>query len=225
MERGFDDLLDAVLVQVPFEGWSQAAMDAGAAEIGLTPAEARALAPRGPVGLAAAWHRRGDEKMLELLSATDLGQMRFRDRVALAVRFRLEGADREVVRRGTTLFALPQHAAEGSRLIWGTADAIWQALGDTSDDLNWYTKRLSLSGVIGSVVLYWLGDTSEGRARSWAFLDRRIEDVMRIETLKARAQENPLLRRAMASKLNPLSHIHAPRPKPAQDWPGRWSAE
>ncbi len=32
----------------------------------------------------------------------------------------------------STLFALPQHAADGARAIWGTADAIWTALGDTS---------------------------------------------------------------------------------------------
>jgi ubiquinone biosynthesis protein COQ9 len=219
MERGFDELLDAMLAQVPFDGWSRAAMDAAAAAIGLSPAEARALAPRGPVGLAAAWHRRGDDRMLELLAATDLGAMRFRDRIALAVRFRLDGTDTELARRAAALYALPQHAAEGSRLLWGTADAIWKALGDASDDINWYTKRLSLAGVLGAVSLYWLGDTSEGRVKTWAFLDRRIEDVMRIETVKARLRDNPLLRRAMESKLNPLNHVHAPRHQ--GDWPGR----
>ena len=67
-----------------------------------------------------------------------------------------------MVRRGTTLFALPHHAAEGAKLIWGTADAIWTALGDTSDDVNWYTKRATLSAVYGSVVLFWLGETEAG---------------------------------------------------------------
>ena len=39
--------------------------------------------------------------------------------------FRIEAADdKEVVRRGTTLFALPHHAADGARAIWGTADTV-----------------------------------------------------------------------------------------------------
>ncbi len=90
--------------------------------------------------------------------------MRYRDRVAPAVRFRLEAVDatRKRCGAGTTLFALPQHAADGARAIWGTADAIWTALGDTSRDVNWYTKRATLSGVYASTVLYWLGDDSIG---------------------------------------------------------------
>jgi hypothetical protein len=58
----------------------------------------------------------------------------------------------------------------------------------TSDDLNWYSKRAILSGVYSSTVLYWLGDQSAGHAATWAFLDRRIEDVMRFETLKKAAE-------------------------------------
>ena len=92
--------------------------------------------------------------------------MRFRDKVAHAVRLRLDAVtDKEAVRRGSALFALPHMAPIGSKLIWGTADAIWTALGDTSDDVNYYTKRATLSAVYGAVVLFWLGDdTDEGQA-------------------------------------------------------------
>ncbi|MCR8724270.1 COQ9 family protein [Frigidibacter sp. ROC022] len=216
-----DTFLDAVLRQVPFEGFSQAAIDAAAAELGLSREQARALAPRGPVGLAAAYHKRGDAQMLDRLAKADLSDLKFRERIALAVRLRLEDADRELVRRGTTLFALPQHAVEGARLIWGTADAIWSALGDTSEDVNWYSKRLTLSGVISATVLYWLGDASEGAADSWAFLDRRIEDVMRIETAKARMREVPGLARLFDSPLNPLNKLHKPAKAP-EGYPGKW---
>jgi hypothetical protein len=72
---------------------------------------------------------------------------------------------KEAVRRGATLFALPIHAADGARALWETADAIWTALGDTSDDLNWYSKRAILSGVYSSTVLYWLGDQSAEHSR------------------------------------------------------------
>jgi ubiquinone biosynthesis protein COQ9 len=94
--------------------------------------------------------------------------------------------------------ALPAYAGEGARAMWQTADAIWNTLGDTSQDGNWYSKRALLSGVYGSTVLYWLGDTSEGASETWAFLDRRIENVMRIEKAKAQVEGNAVLRAIFA---------------------------
>lgn len=213
-------LLDAALPHVAFDGWSQAAFDAAVAETGTDPAAARAACKRGAVDLAVAWHRRGDRALADWLATADLSAMKFRERVAAASRHRIETGDREIVRRGTALFALPQHMAEGAGLIWATADTIWTGLGDASDDLNWYTKRLTLSGVISSTVLFWLGDTSEGAERSWAFLDRRIEDVMRFETFKARARENKLIAGLMDHPLNPLTRVRAPRRGPPPGFPG-----
>jgi ubiquinone biosynthesis protein COQ9 len=180
-----DQLLDAALMHVPFDGWSPATFNAAIKDSGLDPALARAVCPRGAVDLAVAYHRRGDAKMLEGLAQADLSELRFRDRIAKGVRLRLEAGDREAIRRGSTLFALPHHAPEGAGLIWETSDKIWTALGDTSDDVNWYSKRATLSGVYSATLLYWLGDASEGHQATWSFLDRRIDDVMQIEKLKA----------------------------------------
>ncbi len=216
-------LLDAALVHVPFDGWTEACFRAAIADTGIDPALARAVCPRGALDLALAYHARCDLAMLERLKVADLSAMRFRDRIAAAVRFRLEAADRELVRRGATLFALPHHAAEGARAIWNTCDQIWTALGDSSDDVNWYTKRATLSGVYSSTVLYWLGDTSAGHQATWAFLDRRIEDVMRIETLKARVRENPALKPLLAVPNWFLGHIKAPARRPGSDLPGSLS--
>ena len=116
---------------------------------------------------------------------------RFRDRVADALWRRVCASDPELVRAGASVMALPQNAALGARLVWETADTVWTALGDRSDDVNWWTKRATLSSVWGAVVLYWLGDYSEGRADTRAFIDRRIDDVMRFEKLKAAARRVP----------------------------------
>lgn len=189
-----DRLLDAALAHVPFDGWSAMSFDAAVADAGLEPVLAQGLCPRGAVDLAVAYHKRGDARMLARLAQTDLEEMRYSARVVAAVRYRLEAVeDKELVRRGLTLFALPQFAPEGARLIWGTCDAIWAALGDSSQDLNWYTKRATLSGVYSSAVLYWLGDGSEGHEATWAFLDRRIDDVMKIEKAKHALGQNRLL--------------------------------
>ncbi len=221
-----DRLLDAALVHVPFDGWSEATFRAAAADAGMDPARARALFPRGALGMAVAWHRRGDDLMAERLRQADLSALRYTEKVAKAVRLRIEAIeDKEILRRSMALFALPQHAAEGARLLWGTADRIWRELGDTSDDINWYSKRAILSGVYGATVLYWLGDTSEGHAATWAFLDRRMEGVTRFEKTKAKLRENPLTGRLMELPERMLGNIRAPSATPRDDLPGRWTGE
>ena len=215
-----DRLLAAALRHVPFDGWSEDTFRAAVSEAGVDPVVARGVCPRGALDLAVAYHRQGDAKMTEAMRTSDLSGLRYSEKVARAVRLRIEATEREVVRRGTTLFALPQHAPEGARLIWGTADAIWTALGDTSDDLNWYSKRAILSGVYGSTVLYWLGDESEGRAATWAFLDRRIENVMQFEKAKAKARENRALRPLTDIAERLFSSVR--KPPATDDLPGRW---
>ena len=144
-----EKLLDAALSHVPFDGWSETTMRAAIVDTGIDPTVARALFPRGAVDLALAYHRRGDALMEQAMAQADLGTMRYRDRVAFAVRKRLEAVeDREVVRRGTTLFSLPLYAADGARAIWGTADRIWTALGDTSDDTRHDDLRGRIPGAL-----------------------------------------------------------------------------
>ena len=211
MEAARTRLLDAALPHVAFDGWSETAFKAALADSGTAPGLARALFPRGGVDLALAYHRRGDDQMRMALAATDLAALRFRDRIASAVRLRLDHADREILRRGAALFALPRHASDGAAAIWGTADAIWTALGDPSRDLNWYTKRASLSAVYAATLLYWLGDDSPGQQATWDFLDRRIENVMRFEGIKARFRENPLGKALLAGPLKILERVRAPQ--------------
>jgi ubiquinone biosynthesis protein COQ9 len=214
-----DALLDAALAHVAFDGWSDETFAAGAEDAGLSLADARGLAPRGALDLAMAYHRRGDREMVTRMENVDLSGMRYSERVAAALKFRIDVmTDREAVRRATTLFALPMHAADGAKLVWETADHIWTALGDTSEDGNWYTKRATLSAVWGSVVLYWLGDDSPDYGKTSDFIDRRIENVMQIETLKGRMQQNPLTKPLMELQNTILGRMSAP--KTPRDVPG-----
>jgi ubiquinone biosynthesis protein COQ9 len=224
-ETAKDALLQAALTHVPFDGWSETTFQAAIRDAGQSPSVARAVCPRGAVDLAIAFHKAGDEAMLARLKTMDFSEMKFRDRIATAVRLRLQAIeDKEAVRRGATLFALPVYAADGAKLVWGTCDAIWNTLGDTSDDVNWYTKRATLSGVYSATVLYWLGDDSPDNMATWAFLDRRIADVMKIEEIKARARKSPTLSRLMAGPNWVLSHVKAPTRMPKMDLPGSWTA-
>ncbi|MCG3269248.1 COQ9 family protein [Yoonia sp. I 8.24] len=214
-------LLDAILPHVVFDGWSPAALAMAAKDIGLD--DPAAICPRGAVDLAIAFHQQGDAAMVASLATADLSDMRFRDKVAMAIRLRLAAVDdKEVVRRGTTLFAMPHMAADGTKLIWGTADAIWTALGDTSQDANWYSKRMTLTAVYAAVVLYWLGDESLDGEATDAFIDRRIEGVMQFEKVKARVKANPLFKPLTGPLDRILAGVKAPSAAARDDLPGVW---
>jgi ubiquinone biosynthesis protein COQ9 len=185
-----DRLIEAALQHVIFDGMSDRAVEQGARDIGMTAALARVHLPRGGVDLAAAYHRRGDAALRADLAANP-PQGRFRDRVVEAVMRRLALSDREMARAGAVVFALPQNAALGARLVWESADAIWEGLGDESRDVNWYSKRATLATVYGATVLYWLGDGSPEAEETRAFLTRRVEGVMRFEKFKGRMAALP----------------------------------
>lgn len=217
------ELLQAAKPHVAFDGWTHTTFRAAQLDADISPGLAKAACPRGAVDLAIAFHEEGDAAMVERLTTEDLSALRYSQKVAAGVRFRLEAVeDKELVRRGVTLFALPNYAPDGARLIWGTADAIWTALGDTSNDLNWYSKRAILSGVYSSTVLYWLGDDSPEHEATWAFLDRRIDGVMQIEKLKSTLRRNPIL----AGLIDGPAAFFGKRSRDGtaqQDMPGRWS--
>ncbi|MEM8978008.1 MAG: COQ9 family protein [Pseudomonadota bacterium] len=214
-------LLEAILMHVPFDGWSQAAFNAAIRDTELAPGLAKSTCPRGAVDLAVAFHQMGDASMVKSLRSASLADMKIREKVTFAVRTRLEAiTDKEAVRRATTLFALPHLAADGAKLLWGTSNLIWDTIGDTSDDLNWYTKRATLSGVYGATVLFWLGDDAPDHQATWDFLDRRIENVMQIEKAKAQVREAPGLSKLLAGPNWLASKIKAPTKFRAPDLPG-----
>ena len=216
-------LIDAALPHVAFDGWGPEAFKSAIADLDMDAATARAVCPRGAIDLAIGFHKRGDQMMRDALADADLGGLRFRDKVAHAIRLRLTAVDdKEAVRRGTTLFALPHMAPEGAKLIWGTADAIWTALGDSSDDINWYTKRATLSAVYGSVVLYWLGDDSIDGQATDAFIDRRIDGVMQFEKVKASVNNSAALKPLTIPLGRLAAMIKPPRTAPMTDVPGVW---
>ena len=213
-------LLHAAEVHVVFDGWSDATFTAAVEDSGVDSGLAEIACPRGGLDLAVAYHKAGDLAMVAALEAADLGAMRYSERVAYGVRVRLEATDREAVQRGVSLFALPIHAAEGATLVLGTVSLIWEILGDTSTDVNWYTKRAILAGVYSSVLLFWLGDDSYESADTWEFLDRRINNVMQIETFKVKMRDNSLVKALMSGPGRFLEHIKAPSKRAQTDFPG-----
>ncbi|MDP6842967.1 MAG: COQ9 family protein [Rhodospirillales bacterium] len=182
------DLLDAALTHIPFDGWTPRALAAAAGDLGL-PADAAAhVFPRGVADLAAYFSAEFDRRMAAELGRQEVAALPVRDRVARAVRARLEAMapHLEAVRRLAAYHALPGRNIRAARAVATTVDAIWRAAGDTSTDFNYYTKRGLLAPVYAATILYWLSDESEGHQETWAFLDRRIAEILKILAFQKR---------------------------------------
>jgi len=181
-------LLAAALPHVPWDGWSARTLKTAAKEVGIDDGLAAIAFPEGGRDLLHFWSQELDIKMIEALEARDLAPLKVRQRVTLAVHVRIElmSRHREAVRRASAFLILPHNAGLAAKLLYGTVNAIWHGIGDRSTDWNFYSKRALLAAVFSSTVLFWLGDDSENAESTWAFLDRRIEDVMSIEKGKAR---------------------------------------
>ncbi len=209
-----------ILEIVPFEGWRKSSLDLACREMGIQPADAALACPGGVRDLAVEFQGWGDELMIARLEEMDLASMRMRDRIALAVRTRLEvvSGHREAVRQMLVLFAIPINGQAGASALWHSSDRIWVFLGDRSDDINWYSKRATLSAVLGSSVLYWLGDTGGGTATA-EFVDRRIDNVMQLEILKSGIRRVPGGSLLLNSIDNCLRFVRPPAHRPDR-YPG-----
>ncbi|MCR9214596.1 MAG: COQ9 family protein [Proteobacteria bacterium] len=183
--------LEAVLPHVLFDGWSRTAMQAAAKDLDTDISTLDLAFPNGPIDMITLFIENADDRMEEELARQGVLDMKIRDRITLAIRLRLEmyAPHKEAVRRAVNILTLPAHAIQATKLTAGTVSRMWYATGDTSTDFNYYTKRLTLSAVYGSTLLYWLDDTSDNHQKTWEFLDRRIENVMQFETAKWKLRE------------------------------------
>ncbi len=184
-------VLKAALKDVAFDGFSDSVLAKAGEQVGADKAQLARLFPDGPLSLIEYFSTSTDAAMEEKLSATDLSTRKVRERIKIAVLTRLWLLEphKEAARRAAAALTLPMHAGVGAKLMYRTVDAMWRAVGDTSTDFNFYTKRAILAGVYGSVLVRWFADTGEDDAATEKFLDARIENVMQFEKFKAKARE------------------------------------
>ncbi len=183
-------LAPAIGRNAAFDGWSKAAVEMAAQDIGVD-ADIAALAIKGgAMEMIDAWIDAIDIELAERLPADKLGKMKIRERITELLWTRLEimAPDREALRRAMAIMAMPQNLPHASRIGWRSADRMWRLAGDTASDFNHYTKRMTLSAVYGSVLLTFVNDESDGFADTRAFLERRIDNVMQFEKAKFQAR-------------------------------------
>lgn len=182
-------ILDEVLRHAAFDGWTDRAVKQAVRTLDLPEGAEHIYAANGALGLIRLWSDNLDRDMAFALRTRGLDNMRIRDKVTEAVWLRLEllSGHEDAARRGLARLSLPDAGGQMAAQLWSSADAIWTAIGDVSDDYNYYTKRTILSGVIGSTLLAWLSDDTDGKVDARAFLERRIANVMQFEKVKGQA--------------------------------------
>jgi ubiquinone biosynthesis protein COQ9 len=186
-----DAALDAMLVHVPFDGWSRRALAMGLADISAPADEVDLLFPGGAVAMVEAFCDLADRRMTEGAAALDLSNkgLTARVRALIALRLAQNRPHKEAVRRAVAVLALPMHSRQAAACMARTLDAIWRAAGDRSADFSWYTKRAILAAVYGATLLYWLRDPTEDDTATLAFLERRLAAIGRIGKLRGRVSE------------------------------------
>ncbi len=183
-----EEILDAALPMVAFDGWTMGTLEAAGRTLGLSSFEVGRAFPDGVTQALALFSARADTHMREALQREhDLPSLKIRERIAVAVmvRLRQNAAHREAVRRAVGFYTVPWNVPAGLTALYATVDTIWRLAGDTSTDYNFYSKRLLLAGVYQSTLPVWFADASPTLEDTEAFLRRRIENVMQIEKTKA----------------------------------------
>lgn len=196
-------LAPSIAAAAAFDGWSDEAVRAAAVEQGIAAPAALFAFSDGAMAMIDAWTASIDQAMAEALPAEQLAPLKIRERIRALVSFRLAAMerDKEALRRALSIMAMPQNAPRALRIGWRSADAMWRLAGDTATDFNHYTKRMMLGALYASTLAVFVDDASDGHAETRAFLERRIEGVMRFEKAKAR------LIRSDAERFSPMRFL------------------
>jgi len=171
-----------------FDGWTDTALAMAAQQAGVDADVARLAYKGDAMDMIAAWIETIDAAMADALPPATLAQMKIRERIRSLIQFRLDAVAgrEEALRRAMAIMAMPQNVASALRTGWHSADVMWRLAGDTATDYNHYTKRATLGSIYGATLAVFLDDESEGKAEARAFLDRRIDGVMRFEKTKVK---------------------------------------
>lgn len=177
-----DRILSTMLPDVASSGWSwEKAVTAGT-RAGYQDSMSQAVFPGGICDVVAHFSDWADREMFKALKSTRPETLRVRDRIRTAVETRFEVLEelKPVMRQSLAFWASPTRVLQGQRVLWRTADRMWDWAGDTATDYNRQTKRALLCSILLGGAMVWIDDSSEDHVVTHQFVDRRIENIMEI---------------------------------------------
>jgi len=182
-----DDILSNALKRATYEGWTETMLIEAGKDVGLSKTETHIIFPDGVKQLLAMFNQSITDQMKQKLEEIDLDTISIKQRIKLAIQTRLTllEAHKLAVNRAMQFYALPQHNLLAITSLAEISDQIWYAIGDKSTDVSFYTKRLTLGMLYSSTLLYWLQDDSTNNKETNNFLDRGLNNILKLGKAKS----------------------------------------
>ena len=182
-------VLESALPNVKIYGWTETVFNQAVKSADLGKPLVSRIFPNGLSDLVMEFYNRIDDEMLILFNSSTVDTLKYSERISLAIKLRFKAMEpyREVTKQAIAYHAIPSHNIDGMKSLANTSNLIWEYLEDTSTDFNYYTKRITLAGVIASTTLVWVNDIDN---TEWPnFLNRRLKNVSAIKDIRHEANK------------------------------------
>ena len=209
-------LIRAMLVHVPFDGWSVASIEAAAADLGLDGAATQTLLPNGIKSALAGFVDMGDHHMAAAFAELEDKPKGVSATIKTLILLRLDAASphRQAVTAALKILARPDYAPLATRIFARSIDRMWRLAGDRAVDFSFYSKRAILAGVFASCLAWWVANPSADAARRDAFVSARLKDAAILPKLTAPA--NKLAKGGVQFVSRVLQQLRPAPPQPSQ---------
>ncbi|KAE9601580.1 hypothetical protein Lal_00040621 [Lupinus albus] len=193
-------VLQASLPYVIKLGWTEAALIAGARDVGLSPSIIGSLSRKE----AALVEFFMDDCLRRLIDRIDsdenLKNLTPSDCISKLIRIRLDMQSPYISKwpQALSIQAQPINVPTSFKQRAMLVDEIWHAADDNTSNIDWYAKRTVLGGIYSTTEIYMLSDSSPDFRDTWAFLDARVKDAF---DLKKTIQEAQNLAEAVSAGL------------------------
>jgi ubiquinone biosynthesis protein COQ9 len=184
-EQLFRDFLELV----PLHGWNQNVIHILSLSYHQQPGLIELYYPNGLLDFEFQLHNQIDQQWTADCQTLAVANLPIRERIFSLIMKRFDYYEplKDVLQPLHIYYAKPHHLMQSTKRLWNLADQIWYLAQDQSTDWNYYSKRLLLSGIISSSMLFWLYHDQPNTTRhdTEAFVRRRIEEVLTLgRTLK-----------------------------------------
>lgn len=173
-------VLAASLQHVIRLGWTEAAMIAGARDVGVSPSIVGAF-PQKEGALVEYFM---DECLQKLIDTIDSGELHLQDlvpseRIAKLVKYRLEMQAPYISKwpQALSIQAQPSNFSTSFKQRAMLVDEFWHASNDEGSGVDWYLKRTVVGGIYSTTEIYMLTDNSPDFQDTWVFLNERVRDA------------------------------------------------
>ena len=187
-----DEIIINALKNINFDGWSKNSILTGFNSKNKDEEMYNELFPNGIIDAIIHFADIADRQMVKKYLKKDFKDQRTHEKIKnlLMSRFEFLNPYKEAVRRTVAILSLPNNSKIAIKSLYNTTDKIWEAAGDQSTDISFYTKRASLAGVYSSTLMSWLGSTDPDLKKVDEFIDRRLANINFIGKITKPFKEN-----------------------------------